>query len=127
MKIIDPGHHYELTSYSPEEKYSGTLYPQQLYFVKKIGDRFPGNTGRPQHGSNCQEVIRALIDREKYLYNQIPCSETKSIIELHRASLFLFEIRAAREKGTGINPKTNLIEEIPPCQICGHIFPHSHT
>lgn len=91
MKILDAGHAYELDSLD-----GGS--PIDLWFVKREGENFPFNSGnRP--GTNCQEVLRALIDRCRYLNNQKPCAETEAIIGCLETALLLFELRAARRHG----------------------------
>lgn len=104
MKIIDPGHCYEVDSYDGEMN-------QLIDFMKRIGDKFPGNEGSSCPGTNCQELIRILIDRCKYLNNQIPCIET--------------EDRALRIKGLAPIIWPLEIENLSPCNICGHIYPHT--
>lgn len=129
METHDPGHYYSLTTYLPEKDWPNlNNHHAHLMFFKKIGERFPGNTGESYAGTNCQEVLRVLIDRCRYLYNQIPCVETKRIIEHLRMALLQFEIRAAREKGVQFPPSLLLrpIEELEACKVCGHVFPHKH-
>lgn len=127
MNELDPGHTYGLDVYSrmPEARAYGTL---PLSFMKRVGDRYPGNTGSGYNGTNCQEVLRALIKRVLYLNNQIPCSETEAVVGHLRSSLLLFEIRAAREHGLEFTldefviPATlDGIEDVTTCRRCGHI------
>ena len=123
MKTLDPGHSYEVDNYGshPEQPGQGV---QTRYYMKRVGDRYPGNEGVPHDGTNCQEDIRVLIDRAKYLNQQIPCSETANIITYLRAALLLFEIRAAREHGLQLPPGLNRdnIESWPVCRVCGHLI-----
>jgi hypothetical protein len=59
--VIDPGHEYELASLDGEKAV-------RLTFVKRIGARYPGNKGPSYSGTNCQEVLRVLIDRAGIVY-----------------------------------------------------------
>lgn len=103
MRIIDPGHDYEL------ESYDGYLYVP-LRFVGKAA------------GTNCQEVIRVLIDRVKYLDNQMPCQENKTIVTNLRSALIAFENRAIRRHGLKVRDLwPDAIELLQTCKICGHI------
>jgi hypothetical protein len=110
MKTLDPGHLYELQSLDGAE-------PTLLRFVKRVGERYPGNEMPEYPGTNCQEVIRALICRCAYLNGQIPCQETEAAQALLRAVLMLFETRAARIKGRA--PPSDY--DVEQCRRCGHL------
>ena len=122
MYIIDPGHCYEMQAYDGE----GFSDSRFITFMKRLGPNYPGNSGVANAGTNCQEVLRILIDRCKYLNNQIPCEETTLVIAHLREALLLFEIRAARIKGHTYIHDGSPIESKVPCKTCGHIYPHSH-
>lgn len=114
MYILDAGHIFRLAGYDGGES-------QTLVFMKREGKKFPFNVGS-YGGTNCQEVIRALISRCKYLQSQIPCAETESIIGLLETALLLFEVRAARTKERSIDiPSLSLLSSLRTCDICGHL------
>lgn len=122
MKVLDPGHSYEFEDYDKKEH----DLPPTLFFMKRVGPHYPGNTGESHHGTNCQEVLRGLIDRTKYLENQIHCEENAEIIRYMRYCILLFEKRAARIHGRELQAeklpyKDNEIEKLPTCKTCGHI------
>jgi hypothetical protein len=118
MRIIVPGHQYLLDSYDGEIEIA-------LTFMQRVGPNYPGNTaGRA--GTNCQDVIRSLIDRVHYLNGQHVAPENDDIIHYLRAALYSFERRAARLKGIAWKCPIKAIELLPACRICGHIFPHEH-
>lgn len=129
MRVVDPGHKYILDELDKDD--GGLIY---LIFVKRLGEKYPGNTGRARGGTYCQDVLRALIDRCKYLNNQIPCPQTIRIIELLRTALYLFEYRAAELKGElpsffrmeEIRSDLVGIEGVVACKKCGHLYPHEH-
>jgi hypothetical protein len=106
MKVLDRGHVYQVDVYDGD----GELF---IRFMKREGVGYPGNTGT-HPGTNCQELLRVLIDRVRYLDNQIQCEENKKIIDNLVEALLLFEIRAIRRHGN--------IEKLPTCSICGHII-----
>ena len=120
MKILDPGHLYEVEEYD-----SNLSIKQTRRYMKRIGDKFPGNKPPSYSGTNCQEEIRVLIDRVMYLNNQKPCLENKLIIENFRKNIELFENRALREKNLPRPIWPLEIEKLIPCKICGHIYPHT--
>jgi hypothetical protein len=99
MKIIELGHIYALTWLDGE--------PQQdenhLIFVNREG------CGVRHHpGTQCQEVIRALIDRVQHCDAQLRWEGNDEIVEHLREALVLFEARALirkTEKGL-LHPET---------------------
>lgn len=117
MRVLDAGHYYEL------DRLDGPGV-EMLQFVKREGEGYLGNVGHCP-GTNMQEVIRALIDRCKYLDAQIPCVETVATIAALRTALLLLELRAARRHGREwtVASFTGL-ENFPVCERCGHIGCH---
>lgn len=123
MRVLDPGHKYALS------QLDGTG-EELLTFVKREGDKFPGNVGH-YTGTNLQEVLRACIDRIGYVDNQVPHNSNKIVARHLRNCIRLLEERAARRHGRlpdwrlyeGDNyPVTNdQIEYLPTCSHCGHI------
>lgn len=124
MKVIVPGHVYHLEIYDIPS--AGMAPVQWLSFMRRIGPGYPGNVDTSA-GTNCQEVLRVLIDRVKYLDKQQPCYENLCILTLLRLSLQEFENRARRIRGQTI-PRIDLrcIETFPTCPTCGHIFCEEH-
>lgn len=87
------------------------------------------NTGDPHPGTNCQELIRILIDRTRYLNAQIPHENNKAIMHHLRAALWLFEDRVAERHGFASHDfdfTTEDIELEPTCKTCGHIICKGH-
>lgn len=119
MKEVDLGHEYLLDSYDGGK-------PIRLVFVKREGEGYPFNVGH-HPGTNCQEVIRALIARVKYLQQQVPCEENERVIADLRSCLWAFEQRAAKRHGrASVLPwqeqyQSVPVEEQPTCANCGHI------
>ncbi len=131
MKEIDPGHCYILDVYDRKPWQNDF---QSLTFMKRIGDpaeptlrsRYPGNEPPGYCGTNCQEVIRALIARVAYLDGQHSCFENRVILFCLKIALWLFEFRAARVKGKflPVNPLTAWRRST--CRECGHIQCDTH-
>lgn len=114
MKVIDPGHEYMLRAIDGGEA-------QRLVFVKREGPNYPGNTGA-HAGLLTQEVLRACLDRCRYMNGQFSCAETEMVIGLLETAIMLFEVRAARCRGTVINlAHSDEVETEEICAICGHI------
>lgn len=131
MKVIDPGHYYELANLDAPP---GSCWA--LRFVKRVGDKYPGNEPPSYPGTTSQEVIRAVIDRIKYVDAQIDRTDlvsgyghyTNSSVMYHlREALRWLEVRAAHERGDvaaqrAIEQMPVLLEDEPICEGCGHIM-----
>ena len=123
MQVLDPGHCYSVDYFDNVDGDGNQIVePLPIQFMKRIGDKFPGNEGPPVPGTNCQEVLRVLIDRVKYLENQVPCKENRVIIGELRNTIQLFEWRAAQRHGTECQIFAEDVENVPACPVCGHIF-----
>lgn len=85
MKIIDPGHEYEVSSIDGD-------YPQRIRFVK----RFRGVENHA--GTTNQELLRVLIDRVERLNGERPWIGNKGILKYLRQALVLHEARALCRK-----------------------------
>jgi hypothetical protein len=115
---IDAGHKYKLFTLDGELE-------QTLTFVKRCDLdhpwRFPGNTNS-YPGTTLQSVIRVLIDRIKYLDNQIPDYRNGMAIGNLKTVLWLLESRAAERHGYrfGLSPEQTY--SMPMCSHCGHVL-----
>lgn len=148
MKIIDPGHLYSLEALAQETGSGRRPVASSLRFVKRIGARYPGNEEPGYDGTTSQEVIRALIDRAKYVDNQISDPMNFTVLVNLRTALLCLEIRAAQQRGEfeaflkqlatvrAVIPSMNrlheiaeylCIEELPTCRECGHIACGKHV
>lgn len=119
MRVIDPGHEYLLRSL--DEKEGETKNPNILKFVKREGPGYPGNVGH-HSGTTTQEVLRALINRTKYVNDQIPDPRNHAVLFHLRSAIFELEIRAAERHDRLLPPfAIREIENQPTCDKCGHI------
>lgn len=117
MKVLDPGHFYECAQLD-----NGPFdLPNFLRFVKRIGGDYPGNTNH-YAGTTLQEVLRACIDRVKYLNQQLPDHRNEMVLINLRRAIYALEIRAA-ERHHRIFPLVKLheIELALTCPKCLHI------
>jgi hypothetical protein len=116
MKVIDSGHDYELATLDGG-------FPQRLTFVKRhsVEDpmKFPGNT-ESHPGTTLQNVIRATLERFRYLHRQIWAVENLICIGMLRLALWLLEFRAARRHGRTYFKSLRFAETEPMCIKCGH-------
>lgn len=114
-ETLDEGHRYALDSLDGDHE-------QTLQFVKRTDEdptKFPRNDDA-YPGATCQFVIRALMDRVRYLNGQKPCVENQIILFLLQSVLWLFEKRAARRHGRGYDHSPEFAEVAPICPDCGH-------
>lgn len=120
MKVIDSGHKYELNTLDGG-------FPQTLTFVKRHSveepEKFPGNF-ESYPGTTLQNVIRALLERFRYLHNQVWSLENLICILFLRLTLWLLEFRAARRHGKLYLKSLKYSEVTPMCIKCGHTFCH---
>lgn len=137
MKIHDPGHIFSIENYPPKEE-NYPIHPEyaresHIQFRKRIGEDYPGNTGLPYSGTTTQELLRVIIERLKYVDNQIQHKANQDTIERCQHSIFDLEMRAAERRGKEYlklwiidlyryRSDEGGIEEAKPCPICGHIF-----
>ncbi len=96
MKIINPGHIYELQQL-------GSARTQLITFVKRSGGAVEYDREWP--GLQTQEVLRALIDRTQYLIGVLPCVESEDAVYHLRMALWNYETRAWRRKQGKLNRK----------------------
>jgi hypothetical protein len=121
MRVLDPGHKYEVDGYDGGEN-------QIITFMKREGPGYPFNVGH-YGGTNIQEILRILIDRTKYLDKQVPCDDNKRLLDNLRRSLLELERRAALRHGWDLEQEYRNqlwdygieVEDIPTCSVCGHI------
>jgi hypothetical protein len=95
MKILDPGHLYELQMLDNDVIRES---PVILQFVKREGEKFPGNVGT-YPGTILQDVWRVCIDRLKYVDNQDHDIRNDRVLAHMRHSIFWLEERAAARHG----------------------------
>lgn len=116
FKILDNGHKYELNSLDGNNI-------QLIQFVKRFDpnnpNKFPGNTNS-YSGTTLQMVLRVLIDRVKYLQNQIFCFENVFLIKTLQIAIWLLEFRAARRHSKIFFKSLNFASNSNICVKCGH-------
>lgn len=113
MKTLDEGHKYALATLD------GDGSPETLTFVKRMGDKYPGNESA-YSGTTLQEVLRACLDRVYYLDNQQPGQENVEVIKALVMAVTQLEARAARKHNRRAPPPGKaLYGEL--CGKCLHV------
>lgn len=121
MKAIVPGHVYALDHLDAE-----IPTVEWLHFVKRVGEKFPGNHPPATSGCISQDVIRVLIDRTEYVNGQRDHWRNQLVLIHLREALRELEMRAAEEREAEpaamfriqIAAKPELM---PVCAGCGHV------
>ncbi len=113
MKVLDPGHEYELDALDGAQA-------NRLVFVKRAGEGYPGNVGS-HPGTIMQEVLRALIDRSEYVNGQIPSYWTEAALWYLRRAVWCFEARAALRHGRPVPSEADAVSGVGKCADCGHV------
>ena len=116
MRIVDPGHGYELLVL--DARYPDVHY--YLPFVKREGEKYPGNVGT-QGGTTLQEVFRACLDRLQYLDKQEQHPFNTVIMHGLKMFIWLLEVRAAKRHN---RPTPDSLDEAVYgllCEKCGHV------
>lgn len=90
MKVIEPGHKYELKS--------SNKTAQLLYFMKKLPPVGGKKLEVVQDGTTNEEVLKVMIDRMKHLDGIIPCKENRQVIRHLEAASAALERRTADRK-----------------------------
>lgn len=102
MKVIDPGHEYEL------EGFEGT--PQVLTFIKKepVPESASGQLQTVYDGTTNEEVLKVLQHRLGILYEKFPSSETMTAIKALGIALYSLESRTRERITRGVEGKHKL-------------------
>jgi hypothetical protein len=128
MICIDPGHRYLVKGFD-------SSISQVIEFMKRIGEGYPGNDPPAYGGTNCQELLRVVIDRVEYLNKQKESNYNRHILDALRNVLLMFEERAAEMHGMDdvltkrISAEPGFvknIEKVSVCNVCGHLVCHGH-
>jgi hypothetical protein len=118
MKILDPGHQFELDLLDALGGLNDTK--QILTYVKREGEGYPGNVGH-YPGTTLQEVYRASIYRHKYLDNQVKDQANSNCIFHLRECIKNLETRAAHRHNRSTPKFDYAIENMICCPKCLHI------
>ena len=131
MRIIDPGHVYQLDKLDREPGRDDHL--ASLTFVRRVGDKYPGNEGEPRAGVTTQEVLRALVARTIYVDRQVPCGKNLEVLRHLREAIRALEVRAADRRGDvyaalrlEMGSYDGSIEDLATCATCGHVLCADH-
>lgn len=125
MKVLDPGHYYELATLDP-----AIMVPEiHLRFVKRLGPNFPGNRDA-YPGTTLQEVLRACCERLRYVGQQghelnqpiQACQYSAEALGHLRAAILCLERRAAlMHHRDPLDIGLDMAETGTCCAKCNHV------
>lgn len=102
MRAITPGHLYALKNFE-----SGAE-SQTLQFIEKRSVTIPGAPLETVHdGTTNEEVLEMLIDRLKFLSNELPSRQTSLAITKCEEALFWLNDRTEKRKARGVEGTHN--------------------
>lgn len=101
MKVITPGHRYELENFENKDKVG-----QVLQFIEKV----PVAEGSAElrtvnDGTTNEELLRVLIDRMNSLQAKFPCRENAIAVTHFETGLLWLEKRTADRIKRGVEGK----------------------
>jgi len=107
MKVITPGHRYELAHFEVPDQEG-----QVLQFIEKVhvkaGRGIKGSPARlvtKWNGTTNEEVLKMLIDRMQYLYDKFPSEETATSISHLKSALYAQQSRTYERQQRGVEGK----------------------
>lgn len=101
MKVITPGHRYELEQSQTTGK--PTSAPQVLQFIEsRVDTTNPKALVRVNEGTTNEELIKVLIDRIDFLNTKMPHQQNEIAIEALENALAALEERTAERKRANI-------------------------
>ena len=104
MKILKPGHKYELGNFEHREKPG-----QKIQFIeKKAGLDYPGILKTVKDGTTNEEVIEMLIDRMEYLQRMCSCTENDYVIMKLKEALYWLHERTINRISRGVEGKPEI-------------------
>lgn len=94
MKVIVPGHRYELANFEEKDEPGQLLQFIHKESANKMGDiSLPGSLVTVNDGTTNEEVIECLIDRMQFLQSKFPCKENACCITHLEEALMWLEKR----------------------------------
>lgn len=101
MKILTPGHKYELENFE-----DGPMPPQAIQFIEKRPlDEDHSVLVTAYNGTTNEELLRVLIDRMSFLQAKFPCRENAIATTHLETALLWLEKRTADRKSRGVEGK----------------------
>jgi len=100
MKILTPGHKYELANFEQKDEPG-----QVLQFIEKIPGPVEGSLQTEHDGTTNEEVLTMLVNRLNSLQAKFPCRENAIATTHIETALLWLEKRTADRKARGVEGK----------------------
>jgi hypothetical protein len=95
MRVITPGHVYELQSFEPGDA-------QVLHFIEKKQKDDSTELVTVKNGTTNEEVLEMMIDRLRFLSGVVPSRETSLAISKLQEALFWLNERTRDRETRGV-------------------------
>lgn len=107
MKVITPGHLYELANFENSDTPCQTIQfiEKQPVKVPDGNDPTKGELETVNDGTTNEEVLKVLIDRMQFLYNKFPSEETWCSIQHLKSALYAQQSRTYERQQRGVEGK----------------------
>ena len=102
MKVIVPGHSYELSNFEPTPEYRN----QALSFIEKSLDE-RGQFVTVVNGTTNEEVLKVLIDRIRFLNAKGPCRQNSIVLTKLEEALMWLNNRTEERVARGVENTPN--------------------
>lgn len=99
MKVIVPGHQYDLKNFENEST------DQTIQFIHKEPTETPGELKTIADGTTNEEVLEMLIDRMQFLQSKFACRENAIVITKLEESLMWLNKRTEDRKKRNVEGK----------------------
>lgn len=104
MKILTPGHKYELENFENKQNSGQTLQfiEKELITKEPDSDAVVNKLVTVNDGTTNEEVLAMLINRLQFLNNKFPCKENAVALTHLETALLWLEKRTADRKARGV-------------------------
>ena len=100
MKILTPGHKYELANFE-----NPSLPGQTIQFIQKAPVAGSSDLETVSDGTTNEEVLKILVNRMEFLYAKFPSEETLCSIQHLKSALYAQQSRTYERSQRGVEGK----------------------
>lgn len=100
MKVITPGHKYELENFENQ-----SISGQTIQFIEKVKKDASNELSTVNDGTTNEELLSVLINRLNYLNDKFPCRENSIAITHIETALLWLNKRTQDRVNRGVEGK----------------------
>ena len=105
MKILVPGHRYELDNFEKKDQPGQIIQFIQKEPAKEPTEATAGILVTVSDGTTNEELLKVLINRFEFLHSKLPSEETRIAIEHVRQALYAQHSRTYERLQRGVEGK----------------------